>query len=187
MQSPNTNTDYEASGLTSGTDGSAAIPSTLMKYIAMERLSLFSSSLTILSFDARVLLPSRTLLGLYELSGIDSTPHTCSSREEFVPYVFQLLSVMLEQYPMSDTVTAVCKSQSMVNGSQSGSQGQSRTRPSPPYSALLPRLLIPTLWDQRGNVPALARLMQSYVLHDIEEVLSSNKLSAMLGVYQRLI
>ncbi|KAG5454542.1 Exportin-2 [Clonorchis sinensis] len=106
---------------------------------------------------------------------------------EFVPYVFQLLSVMLEQYPMSDTVTAVCKSQSMVNGSQSGNQGQSRTRPSPPYSALLPRLLIPTLWDQRGNVPALARLMQSYVLHDIEEVLSSNKLSAMLGVYQRLI
>ncbi|KER20643.1 hypothetical protein T265_15265, partial [Opisthorchis viverrini] len=106
---------------------------------------------------------------------------------EFVPYVFQLLSVMLEQYPMSDTVTAVCKSQSMVNGSQSGSQGQSRTRPSPPYSALLPRLLVPTLWDQRGNVPALARLMQSYVLHDIEEVLSSNKLSAMLGVYQRLI
>ncbi|KAF5399333.1 Importin alpha re-exporter [Paragonimus heterotremus] len=96
---------------------------------------------------------------------------------EFVPYVFQLLSVMLEQYPMSKTVIVACES-SVVN---------SGSKPSAPYAALLPRLLIPPLWDQRGNVPALCRLMQSYVLHNMEEVLASNKLSAMLGVYQRLI
>ena len=80
---------------------------------------------------------------------------------------------MLEQYPMSETVTAVCKSQSVLNGPQSAPQN--RSKPSPPYAALLPRLLIPALWDQRGNVPALARLMQSFALHNIEEVLSSNK------------
>ncbi|CAL8104219.1 unnamed protein product [Calicophoron daubneyi] len=106
---------------------------------------------------------------------------------EFVPYVFQLLSVMLERYPLSQSVLNASKPRTLVNGTQPHTAPGSDLKPSPPYAALLPRLLVPSLWDQSGNVPSLSRLMQSYILHDMEEILSSNKLSAMLGVYQRLI
>ncbi|KAA0184353.1 Exportin-2 [Fasciolopsis buskii] len=102
---------------------------------------------------------------------------------DFVPYVFQLISVLLERYPFSETVFDSCKSPQMATAPRPSVS----SRPSPPYCALLPRLLVPSLWEQRGNVPVLCRLMQSYALHDMENVLTTNKLSAMLGVYQRLV
>ncbi|TPP63258.1 Exportin-2 [Fasciola gigantica] len=102
---------------------------------------------------------------------------------DFVPYVFQLISVLLERYPFSETVFDSCKSPQMT----AAPRPTVASRPSPPYCALLPRLLVPSLWEQRGNVPVLSRLMQSYALHDMENVLTTNKLSAMLGVYQRLV
>ncbi|CAH8575839.1 unnamed protein product [Heterobilharzia americana] len=103
---------------------------------------------------------------------------------EFVPYVFQLISVMLEQYPSSQTVLTNCKSQSVVNGTTGNSNN---LRPSQAYSALLQRILVPFLWEPSRNVPSLVRLLQAYLLHDIDDVLAENKLSPILGVFQKLV
>jgi CAS/CSE protein, C-terminus len=52
---------------------------------------------------------------------------------EFHPYVFQILAQLLELRP-----------------------GQF----SAAYTALFPPLMLPQLWERRGNVPALVRLVQ---------------------------
>ncbi|CAH8862787.1 unnamed protein product [Trichobilharzia szidati] len=102
---------------------------------------------------------------------------------EFVPYVFQLISVMLEQYPSSQTVQVNCKPQSMLNGSTTNPNS---LRPSQAYSALLQRILVPSLWEPSRNVPSLVRLLQAYLLHDMDDVLSENKISPIMGVFQKL-
>lgn len=54
---------------------------------------------------------------------------------EFVPYVMQVLSLMLEHHPDI----------------------------SPAYIALYPCLLAPGLWERHSNVRALAQLLRAYV------------------------
>uniref|UniRef100_A0A0X3PS99 Exportin-2 n=1 Tax=Schistocephalus solidus TaxID=70667 RepID=A0A0X3PS99_SCHSO len=102
---------------------------------------------------------------------------------EFFPYVFQLLAVMLEQYSLCESVLAL-HSGRLKNGSN---VPNANVRPAPPYTALLPRLMTPSLWETGGTVAPLARLMQAYLLHNLEAVLSLNKVEAMLGIFQRLI
>lgn len=93
---------------------------------------------------------------------------------EFVPYVFQLISVMLEQYPLSQTVLTNCKlPQPVINGMTTGTP--SNFRPSQAYSALLQRILVPSLWEPNRNVPSLVRLLQAYLLHNMDDVLAANK------------
>lgn len=83
---------------------------------------------------------------------------------EFVPYVFQILSQLLEL--------------------QSAASGQ----PLPSfYHELLPSLLTPALWRTRGNVPALVRLLQAFLARAPERIVSENRIPAMLGIYQQLI
>lgn len=55
---------------------------------------------------------------------------------EFIPYVFQILSLMLELYD--------------------------KTIPDS-YMALFPFLLAPVLWERLGNIPPLVRLLRAYV------------------------
>ena len=79
---------------------------------------------------------------------------------EFLPYVFQMLSLLLE------------------------------VRPSPvpaPYMVIYPLLLTPTLWERQGNVPALVRLLQAFVQKAPDKVMADDKLTALLGVFQKLI
>lgn len=45
------------------------------------------------------------------------------------------------------------------------------------YQALLPRLLVPPLWETQGAVMSLARLMQAYLLHNMDAVVKTNKVS----------
>ena len=78
---------------------------------------------------------------------------------EFVPYVFQILSLMLE------------------------------LRPSPipaPYMVIFPLLLTPALWERTGNVAALVRLLRAFI-EKCPSIISSEKLPAVLGVFQKLI
>ena len=63
---------------------------------------------------------------------------------EFIPYVFQVLALMLEMH----------------------SEGTI----SPPYQALLPHLLLPVLWSRDGNIPPLVRLLQAYVSRGIRQI-----------------
>jgi exportin-2 (importin alpha re-exporter) len=79
---------------------------------------------------------------------------------EFAPYVFQILSQLVE------------------------------VRPPPlpaAYLALFPPLLCPVLWERPGNVPALVRLLQAYLAHAPAEVVAGRHLDGVLGVFQKLI
>lgn len=80
--------------------------------------------------------------------------------QEFAPYVFQILSQLLEIRPL----------------------------PLPPaYMALFPPLLSPVLWERSGNVPALVRLLQAYLQKAHADIVSGNHLQAILGVFQKLV
>ncbi|VDO00036.1 unnamed protein product [Rodentolepis nana] len=109
---------------------------------------------------------------------------------EFFPYVFQLLAVMLEQYPLGPNARELFAQKRKVAGLEPLPQYQQLSNQpmlNPAYAALLPRLLVPALWETQGAVMSLARLMQAYLLHNVEAVVSTNKVEAILGVYQRLL
>lgn len=80
---------------------------------------------------------------------------------EFIPYVFQLLSQMLELH-------------------QHSALPQS-------YQQLLKPILTPALWDSRGNVPALVRLIQAFIKQGANLFVEDNLLEPVLGIFQKLI
>jgi exportin-2 (importin alpha re-exporter) len=55
------------------------------------------------------------------------------------------------------------------------------------YTALLPSLLTPALWQSRSNVPALVRLLQAFLAKGSDQILTASTLSSLLGIYQSLI
>ncbi len=77
---------------------------------------------------------------------------------EFTPYVFQILSQLLE-----------C-----------------RHAVSAAYASMFPPLLAPTMWERPGNVPPLTRLLVAYVAHGGRELVLP-KLESVLGVFQKLL
>uniref|UniRef100_A0A0A9WHR6 Exportin-2 n=1 Tax=Lygus hesperus TaxID=30085 RepID=A0A0A9WHR6_LYGHE len=80
--------------------------------------------------------------------------------QEFVPYVMQLLSMMLELHPD-------------ISG---------------PYIDLYPCLLSPAIWERTGNVKGLSRLIRAYIKKASPEQFKDQlKLPAILGVFQKLI
>jgi len=81
--------------------------------------------------------------------------------EEFMPYVFQLLSLLLESQK--------------ANGL------------SEDYLQLLPPLINPELWRTKANSIPLVRLLQAYLRRGAVNVVASNKLEGILGVWQNLI
>ncbi len=81
---------------------------------------------------------------------------------EFTPYVFQILAQLLEYRP------------------QNSGLGES-------YGALLSPLLMPNVWSRKGNIPALTRLLQAYVMKGSTEIVSIAKVPAILGIFQKLV
>ncbi|KAI8052879.1 GK18154 [Syncephalis plumigaleata] len=75
---------------------------------------------------------------------------------EFIPYVIQLISLMLELH----------------------------SNVPPAYAAMLPPFLQPTLWEVQGNVPALTRLVKAYIAKDIGGIFDRGQLNQSL-VYSR--
>ncbi|KAK0100057.1 importin-alpha export receptor [Cadophora gregata] len=81
--------------------------------------------------------------------------------QEFMPYVFQLFAALLEarpQGPLSDF-----------------------------YKALITPVLSPALWESRGNVPALARLLSSIIPRAAADIVAQNQVEPILGIFQKLM
>jgi exportin-2 (importin alpha re-exporter) len=78
---------------------------------------------------------------------------------EFTPYVFQVLAQLLEFRP---------------DGAGLGDA----------YKQLFQPLLHVSLWERKGNVPALARLLQAYIKQAPHEVMGS--IVPLLGIFQLL-
>ncbi|KAJ1668693.1 importin-alpha export receptor [Coemansia sp. RSA 1813] len=81
---------------------------------------------------------------------------------EFMPYVFQILAQLLSVHRTSGTLPEA-------------------------YVNLLPPLLQPALWSAQGNIPALVRLLQSYLQIGGAQLARDGQLQPILGVFQKLI
>ncbi|EEB09183.1 karyopherin Kap109 [Schizosaccharomyces japonicus yFS275] len=80
---------------------------------------------------------------------------------EFIPYVLQLLSQLIEanaNAPLPDFVVS-----------------------------LIQPCLAPALWDSKGNIPALVRLLQATISRGPQLFVTNNYVEPVLGIYQRLI
>lgn len=80
---------------------------------------------------------------------------------EFIPYVFQLLALLLESNPPAPLPQR--------------------------YKDLITPLLNPTLWESRGNVPALVRLLQAIMARGADHFVQNNQISPILGIFQKLV
>lgn len=80
---------------------------------------------------------------------------------ELSPYVFQILAQLLE-YRSAET-----------------GLGQ--------YEGLFRPLLTPTLWERKGDIPALTRLVQAYLMKSAAHLVSAGNLQGILGCFQKLL
>uniref|UniRef100_A0A8I5XVR1 Exportin-2 n=1 Tax=Rattus norvegicus TaxID=10116 RepID=A0A8I5XVR1_RAT len=82
--------------------------------------------------------------------------------QEFIPYVFQVMSLLLETHK-NDIPSS--------------------------YMALFPHLLQPVLWERAGNIPALVRLLQAFLERGSSTIATAaaDKIPGLLGVFQKLI
>lgn len=74
----------------------------------------------------------------------------CYQILEFIPYVFQLLSLLMELTPPG-------------------------TIPEP-YMQLLPHLLAPVLWERPANISPLVRLLSAFTAQAAPQIISQDKL-----------
>jgi len=81
--------------------------------------------------------------------------------QEFVPYVFQIMSLMLELHSKGNVPE--------------------------PYMALFSFLLVPLLWERPANIHPLVRLLQAFISRGPGQVVSQDKITGLLGVFQKLI
>ncbi|KAK0469414.1 CAS/CSE protein [Desarmillaria tabescens] len=78
--------------------------------------------------------------------------------DQYIPYVFQLLAQMLDMH--------------------------SKEVPTE-YRSLLPFLLMPAIWQQKGSVPGLVKLLSAYLSHDSAQMVANRQIATVLGVIQQ--
>ncbi|EIW74080.1 importin alpha re-exporter [Coniophora puteana RWD-64-598 SS2] len=78
--------------------------------------------------------------------------------DQYIPYVFQILSQMLE-------------------GHATGVPTE--------YRSLLPFLLTPACWQAKGNIPGLVRLLRAFLARDATEMVRQSQVAAVLAVIQQ--
>jgi len=81
--------------------------------------------------------------------------------QEFVPYIFQLFAALLEANPSSTL--------------------------SNDYQNLIAPILIPIMWESKGNVPALVRLLSAIIPRGLDFISQNNKIEPILGIFQKLV
>jgi exportin-2 (importin alpha re-exporter) len=53
------------------------------------------------------------------------------------------------------------------------------------YRSLLPFLLTPAIWQQKGSIPGLVRLLREFLAKDGQQIVSTGQLTAVLAVVQQ--
>jgi len=76
---------------------------------------------------------------------------------EYIPYVFQILAQMLTLH-----------------------QGVPVD-----YRALLPHLLTPAIWAQKGSIPGLVALLRAFLARDAAAMIEANQHTSVLGIVQQ--
>ncbi|KAF8188046.1 importin alpha re-exporter [Pholiota molesta] len=79
--------------------------------------------------------------------------------DQYIPYVFQVLSQMLELHRGGPVPAA--------------------------YRGLLPILLTPAMWQQKGSIPGLVRLLKAFLAQDHEQMFASGQVASVLAVVQQ--
>lgn len=77
---------------------------------------------------------------------------------EYIPYAFQILAQMLEFH--STDVPAE-------------------------YRSLLPFLLTPAIWQQKGSIPGLVKLLKAFLSRDSGQMLAAGQIASVLAVVQQ--
>lgn len=78
-----------------------------------------------------------------------------------MPYVFQLFAALLEANPSATLPTY--------------------------YQELIAPILMPVMWESRGNIPALVRLLTSIVPRGSQYIIEHNQVEPTLGIFQKLV
>ncbi|KAK3217166.1 hypothetical protein GRF29_1g2176013 [Pseudopithomyces chartarum] len=81
--------------------------------------------------------------------------------EEFAPYVFQLFAALLEANP-SGALTSY-------------------------YQSLFQVIIQPAVWESKGNIPALVRLLTAIISRDAQTIVTNNQLEPILGIFHKLV
>lgn len=78
--------------------------------------------------------------------------------DQYIPYVFQVLGQMLE-LQTADVPTQ--------------------------YRSLLPFLLTPAIWQQKGSIPGLVKLLKAFLARDSARMLAAGQVASVLAVVQQ--
>ncbi|TFK31640.1 importin alpha re-exporter [Crucibulum laeve] len=78
--------------------------------------------------------------------------------DQYIPYVFQVLAQMLELHP--GAVPAE-------------------------YRSLLPFLLTPAIWQQKGSIPGLVKLLKAFLSRDAAQMVAGGQVASVLAVVQQ--
>ncbi|KAJ5092372.1 hypothetical protein NUU61_007242 [Penicillium alfredii] len=81
--------------------------------------------------------------------------------QEFMPYIFQLFAALLEANPSATLPTY--------------------------YQELTAPILMPVMWESKGNIPALVRLLSSIIPRGSQYILEHNQVEPILGIFQKLV
>ena len=80
---------------------------------------------------------------------------------EFTPYVFQLFAALLESNPSASLPEY--------------------------YKQLIPPMLTLTLWESKGNVPALVRFLSAVIPRSVSDIASEKQIEPILVIFQKLL
>ncbi|KAF9447282.1 Cse1-domain-containing protein [Macrolepiota fuliginosa MF-IS2] len=78
--------------------------------------------------------------------------------DQYIPYSFQILAQMLELHS---------------------------TDVPDEYRSLLPFLLTPAIWQQKGSIPGLVKLLKAFLARDITQMLAAGQVASVLAVVQQ--
>lgn len=82
--------------------------------------------------------------------------------QEFIPYSFQILSYILEKYPQNVEIPIE-------------------------YEQLIKPLCSPQVWEFKGNIPAIQRLLSSIIKFKPNLFNNDENITPILGIYQKLL
>ncbi|KAF5378153.1 hypothetical protein D9615_007619 [Tricholomella constricta] len=78
--------------------------------------------------------------------------------DQYIPYVFQVLAQMLELH---------------------------KTDVPEQYNSLLPFLLTPAVWQQKGSVPGLVKLLKAFLVRNSAQMVATGQVASVLAVVQQ--